>query len=51
MEHALKVNLFIFPLLAGSSAFKGSLISQAYRKEEGAFVAPFEYIAMPLSIF
>ena len=27
------------------------MISQAYRNSEAAFVAPFEYVAMPLSIF
>ena len=34
-----------------SSAIKGFLISQAYRKAEATFVVPFEYIAMPPSIF
>ena len=41
----------VFALLGASSAFGGFLISQAYRKAEAAFVAPFEYVAMPLSIF
>ena len=41
----------MFALLGASSAFGGFLISQAYRKAEAAFVAPFEYVAMPLSIF
>jgi drug/metabolite transporter (DMT)-like permease len=41
---------FVFALLGTSSAFGGFLISQAYRNAEAAFVAPFEYIAMPLSI-
>ena len=40
----------LFDLLGTSSAFGGFLISQAYRNAEAAFVAPFEYIAMPLSI-
>ena len=40
----------VFALLGTSSAFGGFLISHAYRKAEAAFVAPFEYIAMPLSI-
>lgn len=41
----------LFLLLGACSAFGGFLISQAYRNSEAAFVAPFEYIAMPLSIF
>lgn len=41
---------FVFALLGTSSAFGGFLISQAYRNAEAAFIAPFEYIAMPLSI-
>ena len=41
---------WVFVLVGTSSAFGGFLISQAYRKSEAAFVAPFEYIAMPLSI-
>ena len=45
-----KADLHIFALLGLSSAFGGFLISQAYRNAEAAFVAPFEYIAMPLSI-
>lgn len=40
----------VFALVGTSSAFGGFLIAQAYRKSEAAFVAPFEYIAMPLSI-
>ncbi len=42
---------WVFVLVGIGSAFGGFLISQAYRKSEAAFVAPFEYIAMPLSIF
>ena len=34
----------VFALLGASSAFGGFLISQAYRKAEAAFVAPFEYV-------
>ena len=45
-----KEDLSLFVLLGASSAFGGFLISQAYRNAEAAFVAPFEYIAMPLSI-
>ena len=41
---------WVFVVVGTSSAFGGFLISQAYRKSEAAFVAPFEYIAMPLSI-
>jgi len=40
----------VFALVGTSSALGGFLISQAYRKSEAAFVASFEYIAMPLSI-
>ena len=40
----------VFALVGTSSAFGGFLISQAYRRSEAAFVASFEYIAMPLSI-
>jgi drug/metabolite transporter (DMT)-like permease len=46
-----KEDWLVFALLGTSSAFGGFLISQAYRNAEAAFVAPFEYIAMPLSIF
>jgi drug/metabolite transporter (DMT)-like permease len=45
-----KDDRFVFVLVGMSSAFGGFLISQAYRKSEAAFIAPFEYIAMPLSI-
>lgn len=33
------------------SAFGGFFISQAYRSAEAGLVAPFEYLALPLSIF
>ncbi len=39
-------------LMLGVAGVMGSwLISQAYRLSEAAFVAPFEYVAMPISIF
>ncbi|SLN28288.1 Riboflavin transporter [Roseovarius albus] len=39
-------------LLLGSTGMMGSfLISQAFRLGEAAFVAPMEYIAMPMAIF
>ncbi|MGC6484945.1 MAG: DMT family transporter [Candidatus Puniceispirillales bacterium] len=41
----------IFIIIGVSSAFGGFFISQAYRIAEAGMVAPFEYIAMPLSIF
>ena len=34
-----------------ASAIGGYLISQAYRQSEAALVAPFEYVALPLSVF
>ena len=45
------VDFWIFLIVGAGSAFGGFLISQAYRISEAAFVAPFEYIAMPLAIF
>ncbi|MBT8410487.1 MAG: DMT family transporter [Octadecabacter sp.] len=36
--------------LGAASAIGGFCISQAYRSSEAALVAPFEYLAMPLSI-
>lgn len=42
-----------WPVLIGlgvSVAMAGYLISQAYRLAEAAFVAPFEYIAMPMAV-
>jgi drug/metabolite transporter (DMT)-like permease len=41
--------LFLF--LGAMIAFSSFFISQAYRIAEAGFVAPFEYIAMPLAIF
>ena len=32
-------------------SFGGYLVSQAYRNAEGGLIAPFEYIALPISIF
>jgi drug/metabolite transporter (DMT)-like permease len=39
-----------FAVLGFGVAFGGYLISQAYRSAEAGFVAPFEYLAMPLSV-
>ena len=44
-------DIWIFLIVGAGSACGGFLISQAYRISEAAFVAPFEYIAMPLAIF
>lgn len=40
----------IFLVIGCASTFGGFFISQAYRMAEAAYIAPFEYIAMPLSI-
>ncbi|MFW8594020.1 DMT family transporter [Cribrihabitans neustonicus] len=43
-----------WPLLAGAGiagSLGGYLVSQAYRLNEAALAAPFEYIAMPMSVF
>ena len=40
----------VFVLVGMSSAFGGFLISQAYRKSEAAFVAPFEYTYLVFAI-
>jgi drug/metabolite transporter (DMT)-like permease len=42
---------FIFLLIGAGSTLGGYLISQAYRLAEAGLAAPFEYIALPLSIF
>ena len=42
---------FVFFAIGFASAFGGYFISQAYRLSEAAYVAPFEYFALPLSIF
>ena len=44
-------DLPLFMLIGLGVALGGYCISQAYRVAEAAYVAPFEYIAMPLSIF
>ncbi|MEY1557407.1 DMT family transporter [Yoonia sp. R2331] len=41
---------WVFALLGFGVGIAGFLISQAYRVAEAAFVAPFEYLAMPLAI-
>lgn len=38
-------------LIGCASVAGGMLISEAYRKSDAAFVAPFEYISLPLAIF
>jgi len=43
-------DLLVFVVIGCASAFGGFFISQAYRMAEAAYVAPFEYIALPLSI-
>ncbi|MEM7042100.1 MAG: DMT family transporter [Pseudomonadota bacterium] len=42
---------FPFLLLGGMSAVIGYALSQAYRLADAATIAPFEYTALPLSIF
>ena len=41
----------VFLLIGCASVAGGMLISEAYRKSDAAFVAPFEYISLPLAIF
>jgi len=41
---------WLFLLIGAGSCFGGFLISQAYRLGEAAFVAPFEYVAMPMAV-
>ncbi len=41
---------WVFAMLGFGVGVAGFLISQAYRVAEAAFVAPFEYLAMPLAI-
>jgi drug/metabolite transporter (DMT)-like permease len=43
-------DLGLIVLLGITSALGGFTISQAYRRSEAAFVAPFEYAAMPLAV-
>ena len=47
----VRSDYLILTMLGITSALGGLLISQAYRLGEAAFVAPFEYIAMPMAIF
>lgn len=42
---------WLFAVLGVGVALAGYFISQAYRIGEAAFVAPFEYLAMPLAVF
>ncbi|MEQ9037805.1 MAG: DMT family transporter [Silicimonas sp.] len=44
-------DLALIALLGMTSALGGFTISQAYRRSEAAYVAPFEYAAMPLAVF
>ncbi|KNG93218.1 DMT family transporter [Pseudaestuariivita atlantica] len=44
------VDWWLFLLIGAGSCFGGFLISQAYRLGEANFVAPFEYVAMPISV-
>ncbi len=37
-------------VLGTTIAFAGFAISEAYRRSEAAFIAPFEYVALPLSV-
>ena len=41
---------YILLAIGAASALGGFFISQAYRVSEAAFVAPFEYIALPMAI-
>jgi len=41
---------YILVAIGAASALGGFFISQAYRVSEAAFVAPFEYIALPMAI-
>lgn len=41
----------LFAILGVTGVFGALFISQAYRLSEAAFVAPFEYLAMPMAIF
>lgn len=44
-------DLTLIAVLGITSSLGGFTISQAYRRSEAAFVAPFEYAAMPLAVF
>ena len=40
----------VFVIIGVGIAFGGYLISQAYRVTEASYVAPFEYLALPMSV-
>jgi drug/metabolite transporter (DMT)-like permease len=40
----------VFLALGAGTAFAGYLVSQAYRVAEASFVAPFEYLALPMAV-
>lgn len=44
-------DFFLIVLLGVSIAFGGFAISAAYRSSAPAFIAPFEYVAMPFALF
>ena len=44
-------DLWAFILTGMAVSFGGMMMSQAYRTNEAALVAPFEYIGMPMAIF
>ena len=49
-EWPLLADLPVFLLIGAGTAFAGYLISQAYRVAEASFVAPFEYLALPMAV-
>ncbi len=49
-EWPLLSDLPVFVLIGAGTAFAGYLISQAYRVAEASFVAPFEYLALPMAV-
>ena len=49
-EWPLLSDLPVFLLIGAGTAFAGYLISQAYRVAEASFVAPFEYLALPMAV-
>jgi len=44
-------DLVFFVILGVSGLFGVMMVSQAFRMSEAAFVAPFEYVSMPMAIF
>lgn len=44
------LDMFLIAALGLAIALAGFAISEAYRRSEAAFIAPFEYIALPLSV-